>query len=71
MTKQDVIRNSGYEDQILYLIDNADQWTRSDLQASVGALVLNIVRASNQAGRVEVLKEWKKNLEKMDEAFYK
>lgn len=39
---------SDYEDKILDLIDNRDDFTRSDLQGVVQALVLNILAKGSE-----------------------
>lgn len=47
MTKENEMRLvSKYEDQILELIDNQEDYTRSDLQGAVQAVVINIIRES-------------------------
>lgn len=46
ITAEEILRNSRYEDEILEVVDNQDNYTRSDLQGRVGAIVLNIVRES-------------------------
>ena len=40
-----------FEDDILKLIDNQDDFTRSDLQGVVSALVRNIYNAGMEAGK--------------------
>lgn len=45
MTKENEMRLiSKFEDQILELIDNQEDYTRSDLQGVVQAIVMNIIR---------------------------
>lgn len=44
ITKEQILKNSKYEDEILDLIDNRDDFTRSDLQGAVSAIVLKIQR---------------------------
>lgn len=44
------LRNQ-FEDEILELIDNQDDFTRSDLQGVVSALVFNILRAGKKLGK--------------------
>ena len=39
-----------YENEILEVIDNQDEYTRSDLQGRVGAIVLNILNKGKQLG---------------------
>lgn len=39
---------SEYEDEILDIIDNSDEFTRSDLQGVVSALVNKIMRAGHE-----------------------
>ena len=40
-----------FEDDILTLIDNQDDFTRSDLQGAVSALVRNIYNTGMEAGK--------------------
>ena len=49
------IRNK-YEDEILELIDNRDNFTRSDLQGVVMALVQTIIAEGKVLGGKELLK---------------
>jgi hypothetical protein len=49
VTPEEILKNSAYDDEILELIDNQDDYTRSDLQGRVGAIVLNIVRETREA----------------------
>lgn len=44
MNDKEIIAISNYEDEILDLIENQEDMTRSDLQGVVGALVMNIYR---------------------------
>lgn len=44
ITKEQIIKNNKYENEILELIDNRDDFTRSDLQGIVSAIVLKIQR---------------------------
>ena len=37
-----------YEEEILSLVDNQDDYTRSDLQGVVSAIVFNIIRATEK-----------------------
>lgn len=39
-----------YENEILELIDNQDEYTRSDLQGRVTAIVMNILRKEKELG---------------------
>lgn len=39
-----ILKNSKYEDEILELIDERDEYTRSDLQGRVAAIVMKIIR---------------------------
>jgi len=43
----DPLKTSKYEDEILNLIDNRDQYTRSDLQGIVTVLVNKIMEAGH------------------------
>ena len=43
MTTEELIRCMKYSDRILELIDNRDDFTRSDLQAMVDAIVHSIM----------------------------
>jgi len=40
-----------FEDEILELIDNQDDYTRSDLQGRVSAIVMNILRKGKELGK--------------------
>jgi hypothetical protein len=44
MTKAQILKNNEYENEILELIDNRDEYSRSDLQGVVQALVMKIQR---------------------------
>ena len=44
MNTKEILQLNKYENEILELIDNQDEFTRSDFQARVQAVVLNIVR---------------------------
>ena len=37
-----------FEEEILELIDNQDEYTRSDLQGRLSAIVMNILRRRNK-----------------------
>lgn len=39
-----------YENEILEVVDNQDDYTRSDLQGRVSAIVMNILRAGKEIG---------------------
>lgn len=36
---------SGFSDEILNIIDNSEEFTRSDLQGAIDAIVIKILRA--------------------------
>lgn len=40
-----------FENEILELIDNQDDYTRSDLQGRVSAIVINILRKGKELGK--------------------
>jgi len=40
-----------FENEILELIDNQDDYTRSDLQGRVSAIVMNILRKGKELGK--------------------
>ena len=40
-----------YEEEILELIDEQDDYTRSDLQGRVTAIVMNILRKGKELGK--------------------
>ncbi|KKT58099.1 MAG: hypothetical protein UW51_C0006G0186 [Candidatus Amesbacteria bacterium GW2011_GWA1_44_24] len=40
-----------YENEILELIDNQNDYTRSDLQGRVTAIVMNILRKGKELGK--------------------
>lgn len=40
-----------FENEILELIDNQDEYTRSDLQGRVSAIVMNIIRKGKELGK--------------------
>ncbi len=44
MSREELKRRSGYEDKILNVIDNQADYTRSDLQGVVSAIVNNIIK---------------------------
>jgi hypothetical protein len=45
MSPVEEMRRAGkYENEILEVIDNQDDYTRSDLQGRISAIVLNIMR---------------------------
>ena len=44
--RQQILKNSKYESEILELIDNQDNYTRSDLQGRVMTIVLKIQKGS-------------------------
>ena len=48
MTTQQIIKNNEYEEEILQLIDNQNDYTRSDLQGIVTALVMRIIREAKE-----------------------
>ena len=48
MTKEEVLKNNEYENEILELIYNQDQFTRSDLQGIVSGIVLKIIRETRE-----------------------
>lgn len=39
-----------FENEILEVIDNQDEYTRSDLQGRVGAIVMNILNKGKEIG---------------------
>jgi hypothetical protein len=41
-----------FENEILELIDSQDDYTRSDLQGRVSAIVMNILRKGKELGKV-------------------
>jgi hypothetical protein len=49
MTTADILKNIQYENEILELIDERDDYTRSDLQGRVGAIVMKIIREAQAA----------------------
>lgn len=42
ITQEQIVQNSQYESEILELIENHDEYTQSDLQGIVGAIILKI-----------------------------
>ena len=54
--EEEILINNEYESSILDLIDNRDEFTRSDLQGCVGAVVLKIVRETKER-TLESIKE--------------
>ena len=48
ITKEQTLKNNEYENEILELIDNGDEYTRSDLQGIVQALILKIQSEAKQ-----------------------
>jgi hypothetical protein len=49
MNRDQILLLSKFEDQILDLIENKDEFTQSDLQGVVQALVLNIYQVGKSA----------------------
>lgn len=54
ITKEEMLRNNVYENEILEVVDNQDDYTRSDLQGRVGAIVMNIIRETNQLNKAKL-----------------
>lgn len=50
---KEIIMRSQFEDEILSLIDEQANFTRSDLQGIVGALVIKILEKGKEMGRAE------------------
>ncbi len=49
----DPIKVQKYSDKILEIIDNQEDFTRSDLQGVVEALVMNIIREIEEKAKVQ------------------
>jgi hypothetical protein len=48
MNTEEILWMNKFENQILELIDQQDDFTRSDLQGEVQVIVMNIVREARQ-----------------------
>jgi hypothetical protein len=63
MTREQILENNKYENEILELIDNRDEYTRSDLQGIVMALVLRIRNGEPQHNDQEIYDAMTENQE--------
>lgn len=52
-TRQQILKSSEYESEILELIDNQDNYSRSDLQGRVMAIVLKIQKEAKESGVIK------------------